>query len=42
MLTLEASNAGLAEWWIDGAFANHAEMHSHTSVWSSLGRGMVT
>ena len=33
MLTLEASNAGLAEWWIDGAFANHAEMHSHTSVW---------
>ena len=42
MLTLEASNAGLVEWWIDGAFANHSDMHSHTSRCLSLGRGMVT
>ena len=42
MLTLEASNAGLAEWWIDGAFANHLDMHSHTGGCLSLGRGMVT
>ena len=42
MLTLEASNTGLVEWWIDGAFANHSDMHSHTSGCLSLGRGMVT
>ena len=42
MLTLEASNAGLVEWWIDGAFANHSDMHSHTGGCLSLGQGMVT
>ena len=42
MLTLEASNAGLADWWIDGAFGNHSDMHSHTGGCLSLRRGMFT
>ena len=41
VLTLEASNTGVVEWWIDGAFANHSDMQSHTSGCLSLGRGMV-
>ena len=28
--------------WIDGAFANHSDMRSHTGGCLSLGRGMVT
>ena len=42
MLTLEASNAGVVEWWIDGAFSNHSDMQSHTGGCLSLGKGMVT
>ena len=41
VLTLEASNAGVAEWWIDGAFGNHSDMQSHTGGCLSLGTGMV-
>ena len=40
--TLEASNAGLAEWWIDGTFCHHFDMQSHIGGCLSLGRGMVT
>ena len=42
ILTLEASNAGAAEWWIDGAFGNHSNMWSHTAGCLSLGRGIVS
>ena len=42
VLTLEASNAGVAEWWIDSVFSNHSDMWSHTGGCLSLGRGMVT
>ena len=42
VLTLEASNAGVGEWWIDGTFGNHSNMQSHTGGCLSLGRGMVT
>ena len=42
MLTLEASNAGVVEWWVDGAFSNHLDMRIHTGGCLSLGRGMVT
>ena len=42
VLTLEASNAGVAEWWINGAFGNHSNMWSHSGECLSLGRGMVT
>ena len=42
VLTLEASNAGVAEWSIDGAFGNHSDMWSHTGGCLSLLKGMVT
>ena len=42
VLTLESSNAGVVEWWIDGAFDSHSDMWSHTGGCLSLGRGMVT
>ena len=41
VLTLEASNSGVAEWWIDSAFGNHTDMWSYTVGCLSLGRGMV-
>ena len=31
MLTLEAGDLQLIHWWIDGAFATHRDMQSHTS-----------
>ena len=42
VLTLEASNPGVAEWWINGTFGNPSNMWSHTGGCLSLGRGMVT
>ena len=42
VLTLKALNAGVAEWWIDGAFGNHSDIQSHTGGYLSLVRGMVT
>ena len=41
VLTLEASNAGVAELWIVGAFGNHSNMWSHTGGYLSLGRGTI-
>ena len=29
-LTLEADNLQVIKWWIDGAFATHRDMRSHT------------
>ena len=41
-LTLEADNLQLIKWWIDGAFATHRDMHSHTGGALSLGKGVIT
>jgi hypothetical protein len=38
-LTLSASNAGILKWWVDGSFAVHPDMKSHTGGGLSLGRG---
>ena len=37
-LTLEADDLHLIHWWIDGAFATHRDMHSHTGVQCHLGK----
>ena len=42
LLTLEADNLQLVKWWIDGSFATHRDMHSHTGGALSLGKGMIT
>ena len=41
-LTLEADNLQLIKWWIDGAFATHRDMRSHTGGALSLGKGVIT
>ena len=41
-LTLEADNLQLVKWWIDGAFATHQDMRSHTGGALSLGKGVLT
>ena len=41
-LTLEADNLQLVKWWIDGAFAIHRDMRSHTGGALSLGKGVIT
>ena len=40
-LTLEADDLHLIHWWIDGAFATHRDMRSHTGVAMSLGKGVI-
>ena len=40
-LTLEADNLQVIKWWIDGAFATHPDMRSHTSGMLSLGKGAI-
>ena len=40
-LTLEADNLHLVKWWVDGAFAVHADMRSHTGGAMSLGKGVI-
>ena len=42
LLTLEADNLQLVKWWIDGAFATHQDMRSHTGGALSLGKGVIT
>ena len=41
-LTLEADNLQVIKWWIDGAFATHQDMRSHTGGALSLGKGVIT
>ena len=41
-LALEADNLPLVKWWIDGAFATHRDMHSHTGGTLSLGKGVIS
>ena len=40
-LTLEADNLQVIKWWIDGAFATHPDMQSHTGGMLSLGKGAI-
>ena len=40
-LTLEANNLQVIKWWIDGAFATHPDMWSHTGGMLSLGKGAI-
>ena len=40
-LTLEADDLQLVHWWIDGAFATHHDMRSHTGGAMSLGKGVI-
>jgi hypothetical protein len=41
VLTLEAENLHVVKWWVDGSFAVHPDMKSHTGVTMSLGKGSV-
>jgi hypothetical protein len=38
-LTLEADNNSWIKWWVDGAFAVHNDMRSHTGAVMSVGKG---
>ena len=40
-LTLEADELQLIQWWIDGAFATHQDMRSHTVGAMTLGKGVI-
>ena len=41
-LTIEAANLNVIAWWIDGTFASHHDIRSHTGAAISLGTGTVT
>jgi hypothetical protein len=38
-LTLETTDPGYIKWWVDGSFAVHPDMKSHTGAMMSLGKG---
>jgi hypothetical protein len=40
-LTLQANNLHTIQWWVDGAFAVHNDMKSHTGITMSLGKGSI-
>lgn len=40
-LTLEADNTHVVKWWVDAAFAVHADMRSQTGGAMSMGKGMA-
>ena len=40
-LTLEGDDLQVIHWWIDGAFATHRDMRSHTGGAMSLGKGVI-
>ena len=40
-ITLEAENLQIIKWWVDGAFATHPDMRSHTGGMLSLGKGTI-
>jgi hypothetical protein len=39
VLTLEADDTQILKWWIDGSYATHHDMRSHTGGMLSLGKG---
>jgi hypothetical protein len=40
-LTLEADSMHIVKWWVDGSFAVHHDMKSHTGATMSLGKGSI-
>ena len=42
VLTLEADDHTLVKWWVDGSFAVHPDLKSHTGATMSLGKGLFT
>jgi hypothetical protein len=40
-LTLEADSVQLVKWWVDGSFAVHDDMQSHTGGTMTLGKGSI-
>lgn len=40
-LRLKSPNLSKPTWWVDGAFAVHNDMHSHTGAYFSLGHGAM-
>ena len=40
-LILIADNLNVVKWWVDASYASHDDMHGHTGVTMSLGRGSV-
>ena len=40
-LTLEADSLSVFKWWVDGSFAVHPDMRSHTGGTMSMGKGSV-
>ncbi len=40
-LTLEATDLSIAKWWVDGSYAVHNDMRSHTGGTMSLGKGSI-
>ena len=40
-LILEDDKAHIVKWWVDGAFATHHDMRSHTSVTMTIGKGSM-
>ena len=41
VLTLECDKPHVVKWWVDGSFAVHNDMRSHTGVTMSMGKGSV-
>ena len=41
VLTLRASDEGIARWWIDASYAVHEDMKGHTGATLSLGKGAI-
>jgi hypothetical protein len=41
ILTLEADNLHVVEWWVDASYAVHPDMKSHTGATMTLGKGLV-
>ena len=42
VLTLEANDTNTLTWYIDAAFAVHADMKSHTGGIVTMGKGAIT
>jgi len=40
-LTLQADESGILKWWVDGVFAVHPDMQSHTGVILSMDVGSI-
>ena len=41
ILTLQANNDGIVQWWIDASYAVHEDMKGHTRATLLLGKGAI-